>query len=246
MSREKKKAEGPDPNAWLGTYADTITLLMTFFVLLYSMSTIDAVKFKSAAEALQSVLSGKKATSILEFNKEHGETPIVGIPVPTTDMPGGNDAEEMYENMLAFIEENDLGDSIEIKNDSRGYIFELKEKILFETGRAYLKENSKPILDAINVFISEIDNDIIIEGHTDNVPIHNDRYTDNWDLSAARALTVTRYFIESKGQEPKRFKPIGLGEYHPIVNNDNFENRAINRRVNILIVKHNYEEDGEN
>lgn len=245
MSRKKIKDDGIDPNAWLATYSDTITLLMTFFVLLYSFSTIDANKFKLISSALQSVFSKQSGKSILQLNANNGELPMVGIPIQTTNIPGGNESDQMKENMEMFIEQNNLEDVVEIKVDSRGYIFELKEKILFESGQAYLKEQSKPVLDAITKFISGVDNEIIIEGHTDNVPIRNSKYKDNWDLSAARANTVARYFINTKGQDPTRFRPMGLGQYHPKVKNDTPEHRAQNRRVNILIVKESGMEEGD-
>lgn len=248
MSRKKKKADdGIDPNAWLSTYGDMVTLLLTFFVLLYSMSTIDSIKFKSISSALQSVMSGQQGKTVLEFHMNDGEVPMVGMPIPTTQTPNGGemDEEQMYQNMIALIEENNMEDVIEIKTDSRGYIFELKDKILFESGKAELKKESKPILDVITKYIAGIANEIIIEGHTDNVPIHNMKYADNWDLSASRANTVTRYFTKSKELDPARFKPMGLGEYSPIVNNDTIEHRAMNRRVNILIVTNSNEEDGE-
>ncbi|KYH35609.1 motility protein B [Clostridium tepidiprofundi DSM 19306] len=246
MSKRKSKGSGIDPNAWLTTYSDTITLLLTFFVLLYSFSTVDAEKFRSIANALQTVLSGNPSRTVLELNMSDGDVPMIGMPVPMTKKNGGDSNDDMYESMNALLEENNLKDVVDVRKDSRGYIFELKDKILFETGQAYLKEDSKPILDVITKYISSIKNQIIIEGHTDNVPIHNSKYYDNWDLSSARANTVARYFIKVKGITPQRIVTMGFGEYHPLVKNDTPEHRAMNRRVNILIVTKNNQKDGDN
>lgn len=222
-------------DAWLATFADTMTLLLTFFVLLYSFSTVDAAKFKQIASSLQSVLTGETGTSILDFNVKSGEVPLVGEPVPTTT-PGQN-TEDVYEKVQSFIKKKKLEDTVVIKSDSRGVIIQLKANILFQSGKAEIIDKSKPVLDSINALIATLPNDIVIEGHTDNRPISNFEYKNNWQLSSARALNVLEYFVGTKGQPyPKRFKSTACGEYQPIVPNISEVNRALNRRVNILIV----------
>ncbi|MCY6370381.1 OmpA family protein [Clostridium ganghwense] len=236
MSRRKKiqPSEGSN-DEWLATYADTITLILTFFVLLYSFSSTDNIKFQKISASLQSVLSGKNSDSILEFNMS-GEVPIVGSPIDMgPKQTGSTESENMYKKIKGFVDNNNLKDTVQIKKDSRGIIMELKDNILFDIGRAKIKEPSKEILDKINSLISSFPNDVIVEGHTDNVPIHNEKYPSNWELSTQRAVNVLKYFVEVKGQDPKRFQAAGYGEYRPIAPNNNYANKAQNRRVNILI-----------
>ena len=109
--------------------------------------------------------------------------------------------------------------------------------MLFDLGKADLKPESIKVLDIISTLIPSISNEIMVQGHTDNIPISSGTYKSNWELSTARAITVLRYFIETKGFDPTRFSATGYGEYKPLVDNSTEENRAINRRVDILIVQ---------
>jgi chemotaxis protein MotB len=235
MPRKKRGNEEMRTDAWLATFADTMTLLLTFFVLLYSFSTVDAAKFKQIASSLQSVLTGETGKSILDFNVKNGDVPLVGEPVPTAK--ANNNTEDIYEKVQSFIKEKKLEGTVVIKSDNRGVIIQLRDNILFESGKAEIIEGSKPVLNSISGLISTFPNDIVIEGHTDNVPISNYEYKNNWQLSSARALNVLEYFIGIKGQtHPERFKSIAYSEYQPIAPNNDDVNRALNRRVNILIV----------
>lgn len=235
MSRKKSDGEEMRTDGWLATFADTMTLLLTFFVLLYSFSTVDAAKFKQIASSLQSVLTGETGKSVLDLNVKSGEVPLVGEPIPTTT-PSTN-TEDVYEKVQSFIKSKKLEKTVVIKSDSRGVIIQLKSNILFQSGKAEIIDTSKPVLDTINALIATLPNDIVIEGHTDNMPISNFEYKNNWQLSSARALNVLEYFVEIKGQiNPKRFTSVACGEYQPIVANNSEANKKLNRRVNILIV----------
>lgn len=235
MSRKKGAKEEMRTDAWIATFSDTMTLLLTFFVLLYSFSTVDAAKFEQIASSLQSVLTGETGKTIMDFNVKNGEVPLVGEPVPTTK--ANNDTEDIYEKVQTFIKDKKLEATVVIKSDNRGVIIQLRENILFESGKAEIIDKSKPVLNSINGLIATFPNDVVIEGHTDNIPISNYEYKNNWQLSSARALNVLEYFISIKGQVlPKRFSSVAYGEYRPIVANNNDVNRALNRRVNILIV----------
>ncbi|MGH4140928.1 flagellar motor protein MotB [Clostridium sp.] len=235
MSRKKSGGEEMRTDAWIATFSDTMTLLLTFFVLLYSFSTVDAAKFKQIASSLQSVLTGETGTSILDFNVKSGEVPLVGEPVPTTTP--SNSSEDVYQKVQSFIKTNKLESTVVIKSDRRGVIIQLKANILFQSGKSEIIDKSKPVLDSINALVATLPNDVVIEGHTDNIPINNFEYKNNWQLSSARALKVLEYFVNIKKQKlPKRFTSVACGEYQPIAPNNNEANRALNRRVNILIV----------
>ena len=242
MARKKKPANDGPSASWLDTYADTVTLLMTFFVLLYSMSTVDAEKLKQISNAFNVVMSGKSADSILQYDLYNGKVPLVGGESSYEDMSEVSGSKsQTYEDIKEFVQKNDLNSTVTITEDERGVILQLKDSILFETGKADLKPQSVEILDKINVLISTLPNSIIIEGHTDNIPIKTYQFESNWELSTMRATKVLRYFTEGKGQNPARFGATGYGETKPLVQNTSDENRAQNRRVNILIVANNKE-----
>lgn len=243
MARKKKKEEAGGAT-WLDTYADTVTLLMTFFVLLYSMSTLDEQKVQQISVAFNQVMSGKAADSILQYNLYDGEVPLVGgeskVEVSEDSRVMETD-QQTFEEISKFVEESGLSDSLSVEPDERGVILQLKDSILFEIGKADLKDNSKAILDKISSLIANLPNDIIVEGHTDNVPINTYEYQSNWELSANRATRVIRYFVDEKHLNGGRFSASACGEYEPLEVNNSDENRAKNRRVNILIVSTNEE-----
>jgi len=230
MSKKEVKTDG-----WLATYADTVTLLLTFFVLLYSFSTVDAAKFRQISTSFQSMFTGKAASSMLEFNVASGEVPVVGKPEQTTETKDPN--KEIYEDITEFIQENNLQNEVKVYENYKGINIELKEAIIFDTGKAYLREDSLGVLNKVNEIIGKVSSKIIIEGHTDNVPIKTAQFPSNWHLSSARAMSVLDYFLVTKGQKnPERFSAQAYGEYSPIAPNDSAEHRAMNRRVNIIIV----------
>lgn len=241
MARKKKVRPSDSTTTWLDTYADTITLLMTFFVLLYSMSTIDSQKLQEVSQALNQVLTGKSADSILEYNLYDGEVPLVGGETKVDSKVKANQGQQTYEEVKDFVEKNDLSSIVAIIEDERGVILQLKDNILFETGKANLKQDSLPVLDKISMLISTLPNSIIIEGHTDNIPIKTVEFPNNFYLSTDRANSVVTYFIESKKQSPNKFTASGSGETKPLVPNTSDVSRAQNRRVNILVVANSKE-----
>jgi chemotaxis protein MotB len=230
MSKKEVKTDG-----WLATYADTVTLLLTFFVLLYSFSTVDAAKFRQISTSFQSMFTGKAANSMLEFNVASGEVPVVGKPEQTTETKDPN--KEIYEDITEFIQQNNLQNEVTVYENYKGINIELKEAILFDTGKAHLRDDSVGVLSKINEIIGKVSAKVIVEGHTDNLPIKTEQFPSNWHLSSARAMSVLDYFLVTKGQKnPERFSAQAYGEYSPIAPNDSAEHRAMNRRVNIIIL----------
>lgn len=236
----KKKKEEMKTDGWLGTYADTMTLLLTFFVLLYSLSTVNQEAFQQISNSFQVMFKGKASNSILDFNMANGDVPVVGKPNATSSQQSKNKQnvkDKVYEKVSNYISTNNLSKDVTVFQNEKGINMQLKESVLFETGQAQLVPSSRDVLDKINSIISNMNNKIIIEGHTDNVPISNPQFPNNWYLSSARALSVLDYFIIDKhAKNPERFIAEACGEYEPIVPNDSDENRAKNRRVNIIIV----------
>jgi chemotaxis protein MotB len=229
--RRNNENEGGAPK-WMVTYSDMMSLLLTFFILLFSMSTISSDKFDNIMSSFQNILSGSKSDSILydgdnliDLHEELIQT------------------EEMYDKVSDYLEDQDLGSDVSVSMDSKGIFVEMKDAILFESGRAELKPEGIEVLKKLEGLISDFDNELVIEGHTDNVPMTSGRFPSNWELSTARAVTVVRYLSESLDIDPGRLSAVGYGEYRPIKPNDTAENRAANRRVNILII---FNEESDN
>lgn len=229
MQRRKKKKDDINTNAWMDTYADTITLLLTFFILLYSFSTTDNEKLKLIAAALKGQVTGipQKLEDVPDIIDEDIEQGI----------GSSNPYKVLVDTVTEVIEKNGLTEVIKVREDDAGVVLQLSDSILFDLGKAEMKSDSTAVLDVISTIIPQIDNEIMIQGHTDNVPISSAQYESNWDLSTARSVNVVKYFIETKGFDPARFSATGYGEHRPLVDNSTNENRAINRRVDILIVQ---------
>ena len=247
MAVKKKKGGGMTGKEWLDTYSDCVTLLMTFFVLLYSMSTVDVEKVKAISEAF-SIMTGQQADSILEYKEYDGNEPVVGGETRYEDLGQNTSQEEvqsqnkMYDQVKEYLQKNQMNSNVaEVKSDERGIIIELRDNVLFDSGKAELITGSTDILDKVNALISTLPNKVVVEGHTDNVPINTAEFPSNWELSTVRATTVVRYFVDNCGQDPSRISAAGYGEYKPVVENTSDENKAKNRRVNILILANNEE-----
>ena len=255
MARKKKKGDEINTNAWMDTYAATVPLLLTFFILLYSISSVDAQKLKELALALQQALVGKDSVyelgSLEEIKIEKGDKEAEKQSEKPPGEQGQNQAQnntsqeplnkdELTETLEEIIEPKNLADSIKLVEDEKGIILQLHESLLFDSGKAQLKATDD-ILDALNTIINSVSNNVLIEGNTDNTPIHTSEFPSNWELSTARAVSVARHFIDC-GVEPKRITVKGFGEYNPIAENDTPENKSLNRRVDILIL----DEEGAN
>ena len=190
MQRRRRKQDDINTNAWMDTYADTITLLLTFFILLYSFSTIDNEKLKQIASSLKGQVSG---------------TPMVVEPIGDEveilepGVGSKNPYDILVEKVTTIIEENGLSDVITIREEDAGVILQLGNSILFDSSKAILKSESFEALDVISSIIPQIDNEIMVQGHTDNRPINSYVYPSNWELSTARAVAVVKYFINEKG-----------------------------------------------
>lgn len=241
MSRRgyKKKDNGGAPG-WLTTYSDLMSLLLTFFILLFSMSTVDAKKFKDIAFSLQTVLSGIGQPYPIEGgqidNRQIPNEYYVGEDDEVDIETFPEEIQQMYDNVVGYIGDKELEAKVTVRANRRGVFVDIKEAILFEPGKAELKESGIQVLKQLEGLINNFDNELVIEGHTDNVPMNSHQYPSNWELSTARAVTVVRYLIDKENVDPKRLSAVGYGEYHPIVPNDNSINRSTNRRVNILII----------
>ena len=242
MSKRRHKkgghGDGGHENAerWLLTYADLITLLMVFFVVLYSMSQADSTKFKRISAALQQafnvdVLQGQSATSISDGAST--PSPPVDDLISATEVP---QTTRLKAKIDSIIDGATQAPDVTVGTDREGVVIRLSGSYLFDSGRAELKPNSFAVLDAIAGELRIAPNDIRVDGHTDSTPIESARYPTNWELSAARAMAVTRYLSETDGVRAGRLMAAGFGEFRPIADNDTREHRALNRRVEIHLL----------
>lgn len=220
---------------WIVSYADLTQLLLTFFVLLFALSSIDAIKFRQVVVSLQGalgVLTG--GPQILS----PGEMPVPKA--PSDARPSGKDEvrlEGVMREFEAFLEGQALSNDVSLEITERGLVVSFMDKVLFDLGQAELRLEARRVLSQVSVILGKTSNDIRIEGHTCDLPIRTPRFPSNWELSTTRACVVLRYFIETAGLAPDRFSAMGYGEYRPKVPNTSEANRALNRRVDVVILK---------
>jgi chemotaxis protein MotB len=237
MGRRKQEEDHENHERWLLTYADLITLLLAFFITMYSMSRVDAKKFGAVQVALQGVLHGGRSA----FD---GRQPGMPTDDKRQNLLTPNSMKSLQERLGRSIaakadttrKEQNKSLKISTSIDERGLVIRVMENAFFETGKADLTPAARDALNAIGVVIQGISNYIRVEGHTDNVPIHNQDFPSNWELSTARATTVVRYFIDNYNFRPDRISASGYAEFRPIAFNDTAEERAKNRRVDIVIL----------
>lgn len=247
MAHRKKHAEeheGHDER-WLVSYADFITLLMVLFVILYSMGQVNVEKYKRLAESMRTAFSLGGAADVVDKQiNQSGGTSEDGTakPIVVPGIPEGpTQSEEVAGQLTNMLSTQNLGNQVSVQTNIEGVLISLSERLVFAPGDTQLPPESLQVLDTIVEMLRPIDNKIRVVGHTDNTPSTNPRYPSNWELSLARATTVAEYLINS-GIAPERFIISGQGEYAPIFPNDTPEHRALNARVDIIII---YKVDSE-
>lgn len=237
MMRSRKRQGATEQRAgspaWMMTYGDMVTLVLCFFVLLYSMSSVDVRKFEQAAVSLQGtfgIMKGGRPESVDE--------PVIPVDVPEPDdtEPEWEQLDEVWERLERAIGDNAMVTLVSVQLEQRGLIVRFAEGVLFDVGKADLRPEAIPILTAISEILAELPNALRVEGHTDNSPINTERFPSNWELSAIRATTVIRFLLTEFGFEPARLAAAGYGEYWPIADNETVDGRQKNRRVDIVIL----------
>ena len=229
MRRRKNRNQNHDENSerWLLTYADLITLLLAFFIVMYSMSQVDAKKFGKMAEALNGVLKG--GTSLINNKGEKISENGHGL-LKLGDL---NMIQKQINKRFEILGKNE---EVQTEITERGLVVHIMESALFDEGSADLLGKTTEILDVIYDQIADRPNHIRIEGHTDDRKIRSVIYPSNWELSTSRATSVVRYFIDNYNIPADKLSALGYGEFRPIRPNNTIENRAKNRRVDIVIL----------
>lgn len=242
--RNRKHAEEHENlERWLVSYADFITLLFAFFVVMYAISSVNEGKYRVLSDSL---VSAFRSAPIVDGG---------AVMVVPTRSPGStvkqvvvkedpklteakqqqrdkmrNVAKDIFAVLAPLVQQG----KVRVLETSRGVTIEINDSILFSPGQAQLEQASVRAMRAVGEVLANTDFPITIEGHTDNVPIRTAQFPSNWELSAVRATTVLRLFVEA-GVMPEHLTAIGYGETRPVEGNESIEGRARNRRVSILI-----------
>ncbi len=249
MSRRRYKEEkAGGGNDYMTTYGDMMTLLLCFFVLLFAFSEIDSKKFQEIMESFQGsagVLSGGRTLDDSQFVNNSTLSDNI-----TDNLKELAKLRALKESFEKHLEENKLENQITVEIDERGLLLRFDDNVLFDSGKAELKLQSKKTLRFISDLLKQeqfSDKFIRVEGHTDSDPIKNSRkFPTNWELSTIRAVNVARFFIEETNMVPEKLSVSGYSKYHPVAPNDNAHNKAKNRRVDIVIMNSDYQKSEPN
>jgi len=245
MSRRKKLLEEDENlDRWMVSYADFITLLFAFFVVMYAVSNINQAKFEEVTESLVHAFNTEprslKPIQVGEISRDNKDD-VIETPkkadAGNTDISDNNlsiMADKMEAEMMQLINE----DQITVRRSDQWLEVEINSGILFPSGSIQLVESSRPVLRKIARILAPHANPVNVEGFTDNVPISTVTFPSNWELSASRAATVVHLFSK-QGVEPSRMSAIGYGEFRPVASNSTAQGRRKNRRVVIAVLAGN-------
>lgn len=243
--RRRRKSGGGGGSDWLPTYADLITNLFAFFVLLFAFSTVDQAKFATFMHSIQNTLTG--SMSVMSGGESFRVDPAVEHKMESDSLWDNYGIEleplkDVLDKMQVLIEGNEIAGGISVYLEGRGLVIRITDDMLFDSGKAEIREAAKSYLADIARVVSEIDNPIQVEGHTDNIPIATTRFPSNWELSSARALNVLHFLVD-QGIDPNRLSATAYGEHKPLYPNDTPELRARNRRVEIVLLRKGMQDD---
>jgi chemotaxis protein MotB len=255
MARRKKHEEPENHERWLVSYADFITLLFAFFVVMYSISSVNEGKYRVLSETLEAVFSepvrSANPIQLGEISRGQGEvtaapgdplTPTFQIELPEIpERPPAASAEDvktidnLSQQLSSALSEMIDSEDVIIKQGEDWLELEIKSRVLFQSGDARLARAAVPVIGEIADILQTSANPIQVEGFTDNQPINTPRFPSNWELSAARAASVV-HLLDRYGIQPDRMSATGYGEYKPIADNSTEAGRQKNRRVVLVIL----------
>jgi chemotaxis protein MotB len=247
--------------AWVIPYADMVTLLMALFLMLFAISSVDLAKFRELADGLRRGLGGGSSAVATggEGVLESGESLSEGAgPAPVDGGARAARAEEALrreeeqaraaaaeEDQLQgveatireYAEAGGVGDAVKFRREARGLVVTIvADKVMFDPGQAAVRPEGAAILRHVTTALQNVPNAVAVEGHTDDVPINNSRFRSNWELSTARATEVLRYLVDDLGLPARRVSASGYGEQRPIDSNASPAGRAVNRRVELVVL----------
>jgi chemotaxis protein MotB len=244
MTKSNPKEVKVGAPAWMSTFSDLMTQILVFFVFLFTMSSLDIIKARTALVSFSAAFGGY---STLQNSAAFKHQLMIPYPETSPDRMQGSQGDDLstaklkekLHEILFIVKANSIEEGIQGRYTDQGNLeITFTEELLFESGSASLKAESFTLLEKIGNALTDIENEIIVEGHTDNLPLSpRTGFQSNWELSSARALTVAKLFTEKSRIHPRRISIAGYGEHKPIVDNTTAKNRAINRRVAVIVVK---------
>lgn len=211
---------------WQIIYTGFVLIMLSFFILLTSFASLEESKITRFAHAFSTAVSVFQHGNSIEGGKIQQEADISVISKEDRTA-------RLFEKVRELGSRYDL-EQADIRLNERGVVMTLSDTLLFVSGQAELNEQAYPVLEKVGGIISQVGLPVEIEGHTDNVPIRNDIYPSNWELSTARAINVLRHLVQQGRVAPEMISASGRSQYHPLVPNDTPENRAVNRRVEFI------------
>ncbi len=247
MAKKKKKQHHDEhmDESWLVPYADILTLLLALFIVLFAASNVDAKKFQEIAKAFNTSFSG--GTGVLEFPSptETGEMEQLDVQDKKSSEATEEELKQLEQEKLAeikekvdsYIEEKKLGNQLKTTLTDEGLLITILDDIFYDSGSAEIREKDKQFAKEISeLLVMNPPRNIIVSGHTDNVPISNSTYESNWELSVMRAVKFIKVLTENNKLDSSVFSAKGFGEFKPVAPNDTEEGREKNRRVEVLIL----------
>jgi len=231
---KKKHEEHENHERWLVSYADFITLLFAFFVVMYSISSVNEGKFRSVSDSIKAALNPIVSPASTSMPFTIGQNKAVKID-PTIESVKEPAMRRLRQIIRSLKEETHI-EVITLKELTNGdIVLTLPDTVLFRSGESALRPEAHPFIQAISDVLIELDRHVRVEGHTDNVPITTVQFPSNWELSATRAVTVVRAFLEQYGVPADHLTAVGHADSRPLTDNLTPENRAKNRRVEIVV-----------
>ena len=232
-------------NRWVISYADFVTMLLALFMVMFATSHMGATKVKDVNKSIQKVFTNQ--TVIQETKNLQNEENVKNVETQTkeqnileesgkTILDGKDGILDSAQVMEQIKQDLDVNTSIKVLKSDRGVVIRLNDTMLFDPGSAIIKSEAMNTLQKIASTLEKFQNPIVIEGHTDSMPIRNERYPSNWELSTARATNIIKYMTDKYKFPPSRLSAVGYGEYMPLENNDTPQGRAKNRRVDIIVL----------
>lgn len=229
---ERWRGVSPDPrpshDRWLVSYADFVTLMFAFFTTMYAISSVDAQKLDTMAEALS-----------IAFDQPGEAVPLPLDPTDATWIEAAARVRELAglrDQLATHLADDIAGDLVDLRLDGRGLVISLHEAGAFATASAELAPAARTLITTVGLAVRDLDNIVRVEGHTDDRPIFTQRYRSNWELSTARATSVVTFLVENMNIPSQRLAIAGYGEFRPLGPNDSDANRAKNRRVDIVVL----------
>ncbi|MGN1400351.1 MAG: flagellar motor protein MotB [Bacillus sp. (in: firmicutes)] len=247
MARRKRNRKHEDhvDESWLLPYADLLTLLLALFIVLFAMSSVDAMKFQRVSNAFSEIFTG--GVGVMDFSNqlegEPGSDHKKDAPLKETEDVKGKLGEiderelsELQKRVNGYIDKKGLEDKLDTSLSNEGLLVTIRDNVLFESGSAMVRPPDRSIAKEISdLIVMDPPRSITISGYTDNVPISNSDFASNWDLSVMRAVNFMKVLLENEKLNPEWFSAKGYGEYKPVATNETAKGRAKNRRVEILI-----------